>query len=224
MNQDPVEQYPDYYASSAYRSTRIPIMPPSSDSEHGPNFIGNHMTYGRFPWSWGSERFFPVGGVQGQFLRLKFEHDKGAPDFYNQERILFFNTNRLASIVSTIHFISLMCQFGSGLSLFLAPLIFFKEGLDGLISLGEFSLFFVIPYLILNKGVKFFVEKKFTCSQRKTAAFTAAPAWCGYGRKVSCSRRPLASLMPGGISCISATAAPIRYSRSSTGIRRWFSR
>jgi hypothetical protein len=77
MNQDPVEQYPDYYASSAYRSTHIPIMPPSSDSEHGPKFIGNHMTYGRFPWSLGSEQFFPVGGVQGQFLRLKFEHDKG---------------------------------------------------------------------------------------------------------------------------------------------------
>jgi hypothetical protein len=96
MNQDPVEQYPDYYAPSAYRSTCIPIMPPSSDSEHGPNFIAKHMTYGRFPWSLGWEQFFPVGGVQGQFLRLKFEHDKGAPDFYNQERILFFITNRLA--------------------------------------------------------------------------------------------------------------------------------
>jgi hypothetical protein len=159
MNQDPVEQYPDYYASSAYRSTHIPIMPPSSDSEHGPKFIGNHMTYGRFPWSWGSERFFPVGGVQGQFLRLKFEHNKGAPDFYNQERILFFNTNRLANIVGTIHYISLLCLVGFFGFATVLLIILIKFGVNGFLEMLPLPLYFLASYFVLNKGVKYFVEK-----------------------------------------------------------------
>ncbi|MFT6917012.1 MAG: hypothetical protein ACJAWL_003363 [Motiliproteus sp.] len=181
MNQDPVEQHPDYYAPSAYRSTHIPIMPPSSDSEHSPKFIGNNMTYGRFPWSWGSEQFFPVGGVQGQFRDLKFEHDKSIPDFYNQERILFFNTNRLANIVGTIHYISLMCVVGLFGSLFVSVVYLFKFGFNGYHEKLILPAAFLTAYFILNKGVKYFVEKKSICLQRKTAAFTAAPAWCGCG-------------------------------------------
>jgi uncharacterized membrane protein SirB2 len=180
MNQDPVEQYPDYYAPSAYRSTRIPQMPAESEGEHSDGFRKYHLRYGRFPWSQGSDRVCPVGGVKDQFDDLRFENAQEGPDFWTHERIVVMTTNRLANIVGTIHFVSLMFQVGFFVSIGSMVISLF-DGIDQIVGWLIFSLYFLVPYLILNKGVKFFVEKKSTCSQKKTAAFTAAPAWCGCG-------------------------------------------
>jgi hypothetical protein len=159
MNQDPVEQYPDYYAPSAYRSTRTPQMPAESEGEHSDGFRKYHLRYGRFPWSLGSERFCPVGGVKDQFDDLRFETAQEGPDFWTHERIVVMTTNRLANIVGTIHFISLMCIVGFFAFLFVSVIYLFKFGFSGYHEKLILPTAFITAYFVLNKGVKFFVEK-----------------------------------------------------------------